>query len=136
MSLASAVRALLAADSTLMAALTGGIYEGLEITRQDTPAAFDANKEILPCGLVKAGSEAKNGPYLNSVQSVMQIYFYQRTGSTQIETASARVCTLLNESRLANTWQILYLNQTPLSRDDGLKCAMLMQRYAIYWRKV
>ena len=56
------VRDYLAADATLAALLPGGVHVAAEISRTLTPAAFDANKELRACALVKRGGDTPDGP--------------------------------------------------------------------------
>ena len=57
MSIEDDIVGLLEDDETLADYLTGGIFVAEEISRQRTPGAFDTNGEILPCALVKSGTE-------------------------------------------------------------------------------
>lgn len=126
------VRALLAGDGTLSAVLTGGVYGGTEINRQETPAAFDANGEILPCALVKIESEQPVGPFNTSSRQFIVVYFYQRNGRVTIDTALARVFVLLNRIKLtAGVWQVKHANDVTDVEDQALGCSMAFSRYEI-----
>lgn len=122
-------------DVTLMAILTGGIYHDLtEITRQAAPDAFDENKEIRPCGLIKLSSESPTGPYDHSQRLVVNIYFYERAGYDNIEAARARIFQLLHLQTLTpvnggTCWQILHSNDIPDQEDQALRCSMALTRY-------
>jgi hypothetical protein len=78
MSLATNIQTILAADDELMDLLTGGVQAAVEVSRELTPGAFDANQELLPCALVKATTEIKAGPHRNSVQTTLSVFLYQR----------------------------------------------------------
>ena len=130
-----AVVAILEADTALGTLLTGGIHSNVpEISRQWSTSAFDANKEILPCLLVTAPNEAKSGPYSSSVQTTLQLFFYQRAGDDVIQAAASRAFVLLNELHLSGIWQILYASGIPLTSDDALNCPMGVQRYNVFRR--
>jgi len=128
-----AVLAVLTADSTLMTVLTGGFHSAVEISRQTTPEAFDADKELLPCGLLKLGTDIPTGPFPDSSQSALMTYFYQRAGYDVIDVALARVYTLLHELHVGNgIWQILWSNHVRDAEDDALGCAMAMSTYNVF----
>ena len=136
MTVADDIKTILTADATLMALLTGGVHTGMqEISRQDTPSAFDANMEILPCALIKIGTEIPRGPYMRSTQTVIHIYFYQRTGNATIESAMDRTYDLLHDTRIgARTFAILHDNtlhsyDIAERQDNALQSSMAMQRY-------
>lgn len=139
MSIATDIEAVLEADATLMALLTGGVHTGVkEIDRTATPSAFDANKELLPCALIKTGTEMPRGPYKRSTQTSVHIYFYQRVGNTTIESAMDRCYDLLHDKRIGNgTFAVLHdttLHSYELSEREAnaLDANMGMQRYLQY----
>lgn len=124
----------LTADSTLMAILTGGLhYDVAEINRQSTPAAFDANKEIQPCALLKFTTNSPDGPFDDSAQLFFSLYFYQRAGVNQIEAALDRVYALLHQQKVTPgsgaCWLILHTNDVLDQEDTALRCSLAMSRY-------
>jgi hypothetical protein len=138
MSLTSVVAALLAADTTLMATLTGGVYDAVdEISRQLTAAAFDTSGEIKPCALVKTATENAMERKISAVQTSLTLYFYQRTGYTAIDTALARVHGLLAQKHIGTSaiWEIQFNNEIARTTDDALKCSLAVQRYNVIRRK-
>lgn len=137
MSLLGDVKAALEVNAPLMELLPGGIYIHIsEISRQSAPNAFDANKEIVPCMLIKEGNEIPDGPYSRSVQTPLTIYFYQWIGFDVIEQVMDIVYDLLHEQRIGgNTWQILYTgrildNRSGDVRDSALDCSMGVERFS------
>lgn len=110
MTIADDIRAVLIGNAPLMAALTGGVHAGVkEISRQETPEAFDENKELKPCALIKIGTEVPRGPFNRSGMVVVLIYFYQKNGNAVIESAMDQVYDLLHETKIGSkTWQILH----------------------------
>lgn len=127
----------LQADGELSGLLPGGIYNAAaveEITRQNTPEAFDANKEIKPCALVTVGTEVRAGPHSLGVATTMGVYFYQRFGYEVIEQAMQRTFEVLHEQRIGGdgVWQIFFNINIPNQRDQALDCALGSQRYVAY----
>jgi hypothetical protein len=115
--------------------LTGGIFNDVEeISRQNTPGAFDStSKELKPCMLIKLGTELKTGPYERSVQSPVTIYFYQRDNYDVIEQAMELAYDDLNDQRIGTgVWQLMYDISVPQQRDVALDCPLGMQRFVAY----
>lgn len=133
MSIADDVKDTLEADTDLMALLTGGVFAGVEeIDKQMTDAPFDENGEILPCALIKLGTEIKSGPYNGSVQLSLRIYFYQYSGYDVIEPAMDIVFNLLNEKQIGDgVWNIEYSNSVLQQRDSALDCALGLQVFNV-----
>lgn len=125
------VVAALTGDATLMALLTGGAYGGVEISRQFTPLAFDANNEVLPCALVKVESDAHVWPYWTGSRVFVLVLFYQRYGYAVIDPAMGRVYTLLNMTKVGGSgvWNMVHANDVRDLRDQALDCSMAMSRY-------
>lgn len=132
MSVPEDIQVVLAADATLMATLTGGVYAAAEITRQDTPAAFDANGEIKPCALVKGEVETPWGPHEHSSRAFIRIFFYQRSGYDDIDTARERVYTLLHRQKaLDGKWELLHTDDITGQEDQVLNCSLELSRYQV-----
>lgn len=129
MGLRETVQTALQTDTALMALLTGGVHAATEISRQDTAAAFDANAELKPCALVRVPTDTPTGPYDTSTRTAIEIYFYQRAGYGTIDSALARVFTLLNRVKLTGTWDIRHGDDVTDQEDAALACAMHMSRY-------
>jgi hypothetical protein len=131
MSLSDDIKTALQADASLVALLTGGIFNDVEeISRQLTPGAFDSNQELKPCALIKYGTELKSGPYERSVNSPVILYFYQRSGYNVIEQAMEKAYDLLNDKRIGDgVWQLIYDISVPQQRDVALDCPLGMHRF-------
>ncbi len=131
MTISDDIREVMANDPVLAGILTGGVYAGIaEISRQDAPGAFDANSEILPCALVKPGTEIKSGPHSHSVQTPVTIYFYQYRLYDAIENAMVRAYSLLHEKKIgSHTWQILYDSSVSNQLDTALECSLSTLRF-------
>ena len=126
MSMADDVLTALQADHALVGMLTGGIYIDLqEINRQYAPDAFDDNKEIKPCALIKFGNEIQMQGYINSVQTPFTIYVYQRFGYDVINAALEAIYEDLNWQKIgAHTWNVEFDTSVTNERDDTLDCAL------------
>lgn len=130
MSLSDSIKTALEANTALMALLTGGIYNDVEeISRQNTPGAFDATtKEIKPCALIKLGVETKTGPHARSVRTPVRIYFYQRQGYSVIHPAMDYVFNDLNDRQIGvRVWSIEFSSDIKGQRDQALDCALASQ---------
>lgn len=134
MTIADSIKAALEADTALMALLTGGIHVGVEeITRQNTPTAFDANKEIMPCVLIKEGTELPlRSGFLRAVNAPVTLYFYQRQGFEVIEPAMDYAYTDLNEQKIGSgVWNIEFDVRVNQQRDTALDCALGSLRFVV-----
>lgn len=132
MSLRDDLKTVLEADTTLMSVLTGGVHAGIEeINRQSAPGAFDDNKEILPCALIKLGTESRlRSGIKNSVNTPVTIYFYERSGYDSIDQAMSLAFTDLNEKKIGtNVWNIEYDIAVSQQRDTALDCALGSLRF-------
>jgi hypothetical protein len=122
----------LTGDATLMATLTGGMHTATEVSRQYTPAAFDANGEVLPCGLLRIETETPAGPYHTSARLFALLLWYQRRGYDAIDAAKTRAFTLLHELRLAGTWQVMHADDLGDAEDEALGCSLSGSRFVVY----
>lgn len=113
MSYVDGTHAVLYADSTLTALLTGGIYNGrsvgmMGINRQSIPAAFNSTAPytLKPCLIVKGRARVPFGGIRDtayaSVRQVIMLYFYADgdTAYTVLEQARERVFTLLDNKQI------------------------------------
>jgi len=124
----------------LMALLTGGVHNGVvvqEISRQNTPTAFDANRELLPCTLVQYENTTPFGPLRTSEVRYITIYFYQRFGHETIQAAELMVRGLLDRQVVqpvgpGRTFEIRHNNTLLGLTDQALDCALTLSRYSCY----
>ena len=132
MSLQSDVKTALSADTALMTILTGGIHIDVEeISRQNTPTAFDANGEIKPCALIKLPNEVPTGPFKTSVRTAFVIYVYERSGYANIASAMVRIFGDLNETQIGlNVWNIEFVSTVHNQRDQALNCPLGSLRFS------
>lgn len=131
MTLSSEIKTILEANASLMAVLTGGIFVDVEeISLQKTASAFDSNKEIKPCALIKIPNEAPAGPYKTSVRTTFIIYLYQRSGYDKIAAAMVYIYGDLNEHKIGtNVWNIEHVNSVHQQRDQALDCPLGLLRF-------
>lgn len=122
MSYASAIKTLLTADATLMAALTGGIFvfsetRKLGINQVTTPSAFTAGV-LKPCALLKSRGENPFGGIADpdaqyiTISEVIEIWLYNDgdAGYAALQTARDRIYALLQNNRVAGSFEIRLAN--------------------------
>ncbi len=130
----AAIVALLQADATLLALLIGGVHRAQEISRQTTPTAYDSNKEIKPCVLVKQETATPWGVYQDSGRLYIVLYFYERSGYASIEAARMLVYSLLHRSQVSpvgggGCYEIRHESDVLDQEDPTLGAAMVVSRY-------
>ncbi len=130
------------ADGTLTALLPGGIYHtALEITREGTGAAFNAENELLNCLLIKRSGETPTGPYQTSSQQAVDLYFYQRSllTITTIDQAKDRAYAILNtETQRLNgspIWEVSHTGDVLDQHDAALNAKLHMCSYLVTYMR-
>lgn len=133
MALRDSVYNALTGDVTLMNILTGGLYDASvvgEISRQFTPNAFDANREVKPCGLLRMDSTVPGAVYTRGAREFFSVYLYEFRGTANVENARARIFDLLHDKRLATgMWRILHTDDVRDASDAVLQCGLVISRY-------
>jgi len=135
----NAVYALLNADTELLSYLPGQLWNALdvqEISRQNTPAAFNADKEIQACALLKEESATPWGEIYDSGRSYIVIYLYQRFGYRQIDAAKNRIYQLLHRSKVTPTdgsgvYDIRHSGDLTGMEDQALTATLILSRYVV-----
>jgi hypothetical protein len=127
-------------DATLAGLLPGGMYAETEISRQNTPDAFDANQEVLPCLALRIESETQSGVYNQAgsvgVRTYLVGYLYQRYGYDKINAAREQMFTLLDHAKIGTrVWEIEWVDDLPNLEDPGLNCSMCVSRYQAMRRR-
>lgn len=140
-----AIYDLLSADMAFLALLPGGLYQAREvgeISRQTTPDAFDDDKEVLPCALIRFGPTVPVGPYLHGARQFFTLYFYERAGFAHVDAARERAYTLLHMQALApaagdgwGCWEIHHADDVGDARDTALGCSLAVSRYEAIVRR-
>lgn len=144
MSYAATIKTLLAADGTLAALLTGGVYAweetkrlGLSVT--NTPTAFSSGV-LQPCAIVRdratvaQGLRDEIGGYATA-RTVCEVWIYSdgNTDGTTIRSAQARARALLSNKQIADSFQVSWVSGTNPERDPALNEALYVRdEYAVY----
>lgn len=143
MTTAATIKTLLEADGTLLATATGGVWDWAEtgaegISRTRTGAAFDSNELIQPCVLVKLRSSrpdyalADDDGQQVSVQDMVECWFYEFEGYTNINTMRERVYALLHAQQISGTFQVLWTGDGPQTRDSDLDASVQRSEYQVF----
>ncbi len=134
----------LTGDTELMTILSGGLFDAHlvgEISRQNTPGAFDTHGEIQPCGLLRMRGPTPIEPYTYGARQGFSLIFYEREGFINIELAMERAYTLLHDQRLepvgvtAGCWEIHHTDDVPQQEDQALKASMGLSRFEAIIRR-
>jgi hypothetical protein len=139
----SDIYAILSADATLLATLTGGVYKrestGIEgVNRTTTPTAFDSNGYLRPCALIAERATVPDGVVKDlmarvvSTRVTVEVYLYadSSAGYTPLDTAAARVYALLQGAVLANSFEVELVNVVGRWREmDGSLMNACATRY-------
>ena len=133
------------ADGSLMAILTGNVYQsgnvGYEgITRDTASGAFDANKYLLPCALVKQRGEIPDGiiqeqiGQMASAAQVVEIWLYQDRGYAAIDAALARLFNLFYGYQFADSFPVQWINTINREKDEGalMGSSLARQDWIVY----
>lgn len=122
----------LASDVTLINILTGGLYYRQGISRDKTPAAFDAFGDMKPCAVLVVTTRAPREE-IGMADQFLQTYFYQQTGYDQIDLAMERTYDLLHKQTVAasNGWcyEIEHAGDLGDSEDPVLLVPMCYSRF-------
>lgn len=143
MGILSTVKAILEADATLLATATGGVWDYDEtgrmgLSRTITPAAFDSGKRIKPCVLLKTRERVPDGELvedanqLASYRQMLEVWLYEDTGYTNIDTMADRVYALLHGKQLTGTFHVVWTGDyRPGQRDLDLDANLQRSDYLI-----
>jgi len=138
----SAAKALLEADATLLATATGGIWDydeagRLGINRTTAGAAFDDNEVLKPCVLLKSRSSEPHpslqdeGARYSGVTEMLEVWFYEDDGYSNIETMRDRVWSLLHAVQLEGTFMCLWAGDVRQARDTDLDASVERSSYQV-----
>lgn len=142
----SAIKTVWEADGTLLATATGGIYDydetgRLGINRTTTPDAFDSNELIKPCVLLKRRSRTPDNvlrddanQYASAVD-VIEAWFYEDNGTSNIETMAARAYILTHAKQISGTFQVLWAGDTEPVRDEEMDAIVMRSDYVAQIKK-
>ncbi len=122
-------------DAQLAVILTGGLYDGTEvsdISRQATPAAYDDYSELKPCAILKPETQAPAGPHPDGSRLYVTLWFYQQSGSAAIDAGRVRAYHLLHRATLAGSdglWDVRHGNDLLGMEMQALGVPAIMSRY-------
>ncbi len=122
-------------DAQLAVILTGGVYDGMEvsdISRQATPAAYDDYSELKPCAILKPETQAPAGPHPDGSRLYVTLWFYQQSGSAAIDAGRVRAYHLLHRATLAGSdglWDVRHGNDLLGMEMQALGVPAIMSRY-------
>jgi len=133
------ILAALQADTQLAGILTGGVYDGTEvsdISRQATPAAYDGYSELKPCAILKPETQAPAGPHPDGSRLYVTVWYYQQSGSAAIDLARVRAYHLLHRAQLTGVdesgdslWDVRHANDLLGIELQSLGVPAIMSRY-------
>lgn len=143
MTYAADARTAIAANATIMAQLTGGVYTysgapptgagRLGINRDSTPNAYDSTTRLLkPCALCKQRSTVPDGQVVDpvaqaqSTRTVVEVWLYSDGASAAPETAASLIVTLLHE-RYAGGSRFVLMNRIDDFRDPEMERANVIR---------
>ncbi len=137
MGMSEVIRDGLAADSTLAALLTGGIYSYAQvgrngISRVTMADAYEAGGFLKPLAVVKAG-DAKAVPAIRDSESgwqqMVEVFLYDDgdNGFTTITSARDRVITLLDRQWMSGAGYVRRIGGADDLRDPKLNNAALVR---------
>jgi hypothetical protein len=135
MSTYATILATLQGDAQLAGILTGGVYDGMEvadISRQATPAAYDGNSELKPCAILKPETQTPAGPHPDGSRLFVTLWFYQQSGSADIDLARVRAYHLLHRTTIAGSdglWDVRHANDLLGIEMQALGVPAIMSRY-------
>lgn len=126
------IKTVLTGDSTFNNLMTGGVYtsdDAEHISASETPAAFNANGELLPCCFVRIENRVGDGPHYTSAILSFSLWFYQYRGVSTMDTAVERAFVLLNRSRLTGGYEFTWADDVMHQRDENLSANLNISRY-------
>jgi hypothetical protein len=97
--LQAVIKGALTGDVTLMATLTGGIFDASVLDREglDLATVQDANGRLKPCGVLRwRGSNPIDPAVLPAEQRFLEVWLYEDQGTANIETAKRLIKALLH----------------------------------------
>ena len=142
MSALSSIKARLEADATLLATATGGVWDFAEtgrlgINRTNTPAAFDSSGVIKPCVLLRLRSATPDGVLQDdsgqyqSVREVIEVYFYEDSGYSAIETMRTRCYVLLHATQVTGVFAVRWAGDIRSQIDFDLNASVERSDYSV-----
>lgn len=104
--LEDAVRTTLEGDTTLMALLTGGIFDAGEMDRDGwtlNNVSRTSTGRIKPFAVLRWGGAVRGGGLLRSGRQTVSVWLYEDTGYTSVRLARERLHALLDRMYFTTT---------------------------------
>ena len=140
--LREAVIALLQADATLVATLTGGIQNRRGISRTDLPAAYNDRGELKPTAVVTIEATSPVGPaQFDFEQRFFQVWIYEQAGNNYagIDVAKERIRALLHRQTVSIepgcVHEIRHADSLGDSFDETLDAEMTYERFYAWTKR-
>lgn len=129
----AAVADILRGDVTLMALLTGGVYDTAQIDpSMAAPTPFDAYGRVRPSALVRNEVAVAAGPRGRAERAYVLVFFYDAAGYETINAALDRTKALLHERRLGgNAYAVRHVDDVMDQYDDALLAFMHRSRFQV-----
>lgn len=146
-SIQTTLRTALEADATLVAILTGGIYDASELDKNGldiNTSGLYSNERLNPCAVLRWRGAAAYGPHYTvdrrSERRFVEIYFYEEDGNANIDAAIRRVKLVLDRTqRTADNgglWWCNWVSDFGESVADELHgAAMNFSRYEVIYTR-
>ena len=137
--LRAAVKTAIENDVTLAALLTGGVFDVREISKSGTPGAFDEDKQIQPCALVKFPADTVDGPRGLAGRLAVDIYLYEFNSYATIDQALPALYSLFHLQKVGvaadGVWEMRWANDVRDQEDSALRTNMHLSRYEIFRKR-
>lgn len=136
----AAIKTLLGNDATFTGLVpdTRVFANKIELSRQGTAAAFDANGTIQRSLLIKQETTTPFGPHTHTGRLFIPLIFYdhESVGAASIEAASLRAYQLLHDKKQPfadlNVFEIMRVDHLPDQEDSTITNAItLIDRYLL-----
>lgn len=136
----AAIKTLLGNDATFTDLVpdTRVFADKIELSRQGTPAAFDANGTIHRSLLIKQETTTPFGPHTNTGRLFIPLIFYdhESVGSASIEAASLRAYQLMHDKKQPfaglKVFEMMRVDHLPDQEDSTITNAItLIDRYLL-----
>jgi hypothetical protein len=128
----AAIFAALQGDAPLTALLPGGLYDGVavqDISRQETPDAYNEWGEMKPCAILKPETQAPTGPHRDGARLFVTLWLYQQRGAAEIDAARERAYQVLHRATLAGMWDVRHANDVLGTEVAALGVPTIMSRF-------
>ena len=130
----AAIFAALQGDAPLTALLPGGLDDGVagqDISRQETPDAYNEWGEMKPCAILKPETQAPTGPHPDGARLFVALWLYQQMGAAEIDAARERAYRVLHRQTLAGMWEVRHANDILGGETAGLDLPTIMSRFVL-----